>query len=122
MQQQAEMEGKTFAKLAKDCKLLSKTVTTTDIDLIFTKVRGGRVARRAGAGVQADSAARPLPLLCAPAAASTRSSASASEQGGWGRQTAHPSSARGTSRVRSQPACSCPAQLVRRVARSLQPC
>jgi p25-alpha len=34
-----EMEGKNFIKLSKDCKLLSKSVTTTDIDLIFTKAR-----------------------------------------------------------------------------------
>lgn len=39
MQQQVEMESKNFVKLAKDCKLLSKSYTTTDCDLIFTKVR-----------------------------------------------------------------------------------
>jgi hypothetical protein len=33
------MEGKTFAKLAKDCHLLDKKVTATDIDLIFAKVK-----------------------------------------------------------------------------------
>ena len=33
------MEGKTFAKLAKDCNLLDKMVTVTDIDLIFAKVK-----------------------------------------------------------------------------------
>jgi hypothetical protein len=33
------MEGKTFAKLAKDCNLLDKKVTVTDIDLIFAKVK-----------------------------------------------------------------------------------
>ena len=33
------MEGKTFAKLAKDCNLLDKKFTVTDIDLIFAKVK-----------------------------------------------------------------------------------
>jgi hypothetical protein len=33
------MEGKSFAKIAKDCKLLDKKVTATDIDLIFAKVK-----------------------------------------------------------------------------------
>ena len=34
-----EMDGKTFAKFAKDCKVLNKKCTTTDIDLIFAKVK-----------------------------------------------------------------------------------
>lgn len=34
-----EIDGKTFAKFAKDCKVLNKAVTTTDIDLIFAKVK-----------------------------------------------------------------------------------
>jgi len=33
------MEGKTFAKLAKDCALLDKKLTATDMDLIFAKVK-----------------------------------------------------------------------------------
>jgi hypothetical protein len=33
------MEGKSFAKLAKDTKILDKKVTATDIDLIFAKVK-----------------------------------------------------------------------------------
>ena len=33
------MEGKSFAKLAKDTKLLDKKLTATDIDLIFAKVK-----------------------------------------------------------------------------------
>lgn len=33
------MDGKTFAKLAKDCKLLDKALTATDIDLIFAKAK-----------------------------------------------------------------------------------
>ena len=33
------MEGKTFAKMAKDCKILDKNLTATDIDLIFAKVK-----------------------------------------------------------------------------------
>lgn len=35
----AEMDGKTFAKLAKDTKILDKNLTATDIDLIFAKVK-----------------------------------------------------------------------------------
>ena len=34
-----EMDGKTFAKLAKDCGLLDKKLTTTDIDLVFAKIK-----------------------------------------------------------------------------------
>jgi hypothetical protein len=33
------MEGKAFAKLCKDNKLLCKAVTPTDVDLIFAKVK-----------------------------------------------------------------------------------
>jgi hypothetical protein len=38
------MEGKQFAKICKDTKLLDKALTTTDVDLIFAKVKdkGGR--------------------------------------------------------------------------------
>jgi translation initiation factor 2 beta subunit (eIF-2beta)/eIF-5 len=31
------MENKTLVKLCKDCNLVDKKLTTTDIDLIFTK-------------------------------------------------------------------------------------
>ena len=34
------MEGKTLAKLAKDCELIEKKFTTVDIDIIFAKVKG----------------------------------------------------------------------------------
>jgi hypothetical protein len=34
-QSSASMDGKAFAKLCKDCKLLSPKFTTTDVDLIF---------------------------------------------------------------------------------------
>ncbi len=34
-----EIDGKTFAKFAKDCAVLNKACTTTDIDLIFAKVK-----------------------------------------------------------------------------------
>jgi len=37
---QNTMEGKSWAKLAKDTKLLDKKLTSTDIDLIFAKVKG----------------------------------------------------------------------------------
>lgn len=33
-----EMDGARFAKLAKDCKLLDKKFTATDVDLTFSKV------------------------------------------------------------------------------------
>ena len=33
------MEGKTFVKLAKDSGLVDKKLTTTDLDLIFAKVK-----------------------------------------------------------------------------------
>ena len=33
------MEGKTFAKMAKDCKILDKNLTATDMDLIFAKIK-----------------------------------------------------------------------------------
>lgn len=36
---QKTMEGKSFVKMAKDCKLIDKKVTSTDIDLIFAKVK-----------------------------------------------------------------------------------
>ena len=35
----AEMDGKTFAKMAKDTKILDKGLTATDIDLVFAKVK-----------------------------------------------------------------------------------
>jgi len=34
-----DMDGKTFAKLSKDCKILDKNLTATDIDLIFAKIK-----------------------------------------------------------------------------------
>jgi len=33
------MDGKTFAKFAKDCKILDKKLTATDIDLVFAKAK-----------------------------------------------------------------------------------
>ena len=36
---QHEMEGKTLVKVCKDCHLLDKKLTTTDIDIIFAKVK-----------------------------------------------------------------------------------
>jgi len=33
------MDGKTFAKFSKDCKILDKKLTATDIDLIFAKIK-----------------------------------------------------------------------------------
>ena len=34
-----EMDGKTLAKLAKDCNILDKKFTSVDIDIIFSKVK-----------------------------------------------------------------------------------
>ena len=34
-----EMDGRQFAKLTKDCGILDKKLTSTDIDLIFAKVK-----------------------------------------------------------------------------------
>lgn len=35
-----EMNGKNWAKLCKDCKVIDgKTVTGTDVDIVFTKVK-----------------------------------------------------------------------------------
>lgn len=36
---QKTMEGKSFAKMAKDCHLIDKKFTATDVDLIFAKVK-----------------------------------------------------------------------------------
>ena len=33
------MDGKTWAKVAKDCKLIDKKLTATDVDLIFAKAK-----------------------------------------------------------------------------------
>jgi len=41
----AEMDGKTFAKMCKDCKVINKKCTNTDIDLIFTRNKE-RTARK----------------------------------------------------------------------------
>jgi len=35
----AEMEGKSFAKMTKDTKLLDKTLLNTDVDLIFAAIK-----------------------------------------------------------------------------------
>ena len=34
-----EMDGRELAKLCKDCKLLNKKITTTDVDIAFAKVK-----------------------------------------------------------------------------------
>ena len=35
----SDMDGKVFAKLCKDCKVISKDCTATDVDLTFAKVK-----------------------------------------------------------------------------------
>ncbi len=42
------MEGKSFAKLAKDCSLLDKKLTAADVDLIFAKVKINKTERKIG--------------------------------------------------------------------------
>ena len=42
------MEGKSFAKLAKDCNLIDKKLTAPDVDLIFTKVKATKMDRKIG--------------------------------------------------------------------------
>jgi len=44
-QGQAEIDGKTFAKMCKDTKVINKKCTNTDIDLIFAKAKE-RTARK----------------------------------------------------------------------------
>ena len=41
------MDGKTFAKFTKDCKVQSKICTATDVDLIFAMVKD-KAARKIG--------------------------------------------------------------------------
>ncbi|EGR31686.1 p25-alpha family protein, putative [Ichthyophthirius multifiliis] len=41
----AEMDGKTFAKVTKDCHLQDKKLTSTDVDLIFAKVKTSSAVR-----------------------------------------------------------------------------
>lgn len=36
---QKTMEGKHFAKVAKDCHLIDKKLTATDVDLAFAKIK-----------------------------------------------------------------------------------
>jgi hypothetical protein len=42
------MEGKSFAKLAKDCNLLDKALTAADVDLIFAKAKTNKTERKIG--------------------------------------------------------------------------
>ena len=39
------LDGKSFAKLVKDCKLIDKTFTATDVDLMFAKVKSAAARR-----------------------------------------------------------------------------
>lgn len=55
---QTTMSGKDFAKMVKDTKLLDKKLTTTDVDLAFSKVKE-RTARR----ITYDEFIRGLTLL-----------------------------------------------------------
>lgn len=34
-----EMDGKTYAKVSKDCKITDKKLTSTDVDLSFAKIK-----------------------------------------------------------------------------------
>ena len=39
------MDGKTLVKLAKDCHLIDKKLTSNDVDLIFAKVKTSSAVR-----------------------------------------------------------------------------
>ena len=41
-----EMDNREFAKLCKDCKLVDKKVTLTDVDLAFAKAKTPGAAHR----------------------------------------------------------------------------
>lgn len=43
---EAQLDGAKFAKLFKDCQVLGKDLTTTDLDIIFSKARCGRTCMR----------------------------------------------------------------------------
>ena len=43
---ETQLDGAKFAKLFKDCKVLGKDLTTTDLDIIFSKARYGRTCMR----------------------------------------------------------------------------
>jgi len=43
---QLDMDGRQFAKLTRDCDLVSSGLTSTDVDLIFAKVKADAKARR----------------------------------------------------------------------------
>ena len=38
---ETQLDGAKFAKLFKDCKAVCKDLTTTDLDIIFSKARSG---------------------------------------------------------------------------------
>lgn len=40
------MDGRQFAKFAKDCGVVNRQCTPTDIDLIFARIKDGPSARR----------------------------------------------------------------------------
>lgn len=42
------MEGKSFAKLAKDCNLIDKRLTPADVDLIYAKIKVNKTERKIG--------------------------------------------------------------------------
>jgi len=39
------MDGKSFAKFTKDCKIIDKKFSATDVDLLFAKVKKGSERR-----------------------------------------------------------------------------
>lgn len=40
-----DMDGKTFSKVAKDCHLIDKKLSSTDVDLIFAKAKTSSAVR-----------------------------------------------------------------------------
>jgi len=87
---QATMDGKSWAKLCKDTKLIDKKLTSTDVDLIFAKSKAktdrritydqwltalGHAADKKGCGadaVHATVAASKGPILAGTKASATR--------------------------------------------------
>ncbi|KAG1672604.1 hypothetical protein FOA52_002084 [Chlamydomonas sp. UWO 241] len=54
----ADMDSKSLIKVCKDSGLMGKNLTTTDVDLIFTQVRGGSAGVQGCEEVKAKGARR----------------------------------------------------------------
>jgi hypothetical protein len=43
-----QMDGRSFAKLCRDCRLIDRALTLIDVDILFTKVKVRALACRVG--------------------------------------------------------------------------